>query len=143
MDEVKATDRLETRLARDDDPSPFETVLLGLKEIERTYWQTGRDVNDRIVAMRNVSRRLLDAYQMPPVLHTDPDLAALRDQLDEVIRVLRRHHEWHMTIGTVCFPSEDGDGDPVELDLSAEYMEGSLYDATVAVLPPEEPEAGS
>lgn len=50
--------------------------------------------------------------------------------------MLKKQHKWHLEIGKVIFPKSEESGldEPIELDLSSEYIESSLYEDTSKAL---------
>jgi hypothetical protein len=57
-------------------------------------------------------------------------------QVDKLRSVLRKHHQWHLNIGTVVLSEEDKDGNKqtYELNLSSEYGDSTLCDETLDAL---------
>jgi hypothetical protein len=68
------------------------------------------------------------------------DEKAMRWALAEIYRfknVLRKHHQWHLDIGTVLFPDDSGDGhhgSPVEVNLTDSYSDSTLCEETLEAL---------
>lgn len=63
-------------------------------------------------------------YQASRIEQLERERAAAKE-------VLRKHHRWHDGIGVVKFTE---DGQEIELDLSAEYGDSTLYEETVEAL---------
>jgi len=62
------------------------------------------------------------------------EVATLRASEARLREALQKHHQWHLNVGEVLFPAENGQAEPTEIDLTAEYQDSSLCETTCAAL---------
>lgn len=64
--------------------------------------------------------------------------AAPFTRLDQLLKLLRQHHQWHLDAGTIGLP--DGEGGWIEIDDAAEYSDSLMYEQTEKALEGNSPE---
>ncbi len=57
---------------------------------------------------------------------------ALERENERLRKALLEHHRWHQDVGDILLPVEEGE--PIKLDLSAEYADSSMCERTIAAL---------
>lgn len=103
-----------------------------------TELETLRADNARLTTQRDDLFHRLKNEQHKAINATTRGCRECREEISRVeaeraalMQALAQHHDWHMEIGTVLLPTENGS---IELDLTDSYSESSLYEETSVAL---------